>query len=227
MLNNDRRIPSITYDPPFGPSLYEVWESNAPASIAPPLSVTDVRYRCVVVATLRPYRAPPAQLLSVGAGNGFVEQALQRDGWDVLATDCVASAGELCRQKGVRFRQLCLDTDEPLDLGRFGVVYCDGVIGHLWREQSSTTRAWRSLRRVATSDGLLLTSNDLSDGDRAEFKVRGDPDVSFYRPPAGELAAAAALEGWQVENTAYYEYDRNGPRRREMLLLRLTDAPPV
>ncbi len=226
-MDNDRKIPSITYDPPLGPSLYEVWESNASASTEPPLSVMDARYRCVVVTTLRPYRAPPARLLSVGAGNGFVEQALQRDGWKVLATDCVAAAGEFCRRKGVPFRQMCLDTDEPLDLRRFGVVYCDGVIGHLWREQSSTTRAWRSLRRLATSDGLLLTSNDLSGGDRAEFKVRGDPNVSFYRPPAGELAAAAALEGWLVENTAYFQYDRNGPRRRELLLLRLTGAPPV
>ena len=226
-MDNNREIQSITYDPPLGPSLYEVWESHASASITPPLSVTDARYRCVVVATLRPYRAPPARLLSVGAGNGFTEQALQQDGWEVLATDRAAAAGEFCCRKGVPFRQLCLEGDEPPDLGRFGVVYCDGVIGHLWREQSGTAKAWSALRRLATSDGMLLACNDLSDGDRAEFTVRGHPGLGFYRPPAGKLAAAAALEGWQVENTANYQYDRNGPRRRELLLLRATDAPPA
>ena len=226
-MNNDRKIPSITYDPPLGPSLYEVWESGARALIAPPLSVTDANYRSAILATLLPYRTPPARLLSVGAGNGFTEQALQRDGWDVLATDCVAAAGEFCRRKGLPFRQLCLETDEPQDLGQFGVVYCDGLIGHLWHEQSGTTHAWRALRRLVTDDGLLLTNNDLSDGDRAEFKVRGHPGVGFYRPPEGELAASAALEGWRIQSTADYQYDRSGPRRRELLLLRPADAPPA
>lgn len=219
-MNYDRRITSIAYDPPLRPSLYELWESGTHAPIAPPLSVTDPEYRSAAVAALAPYRTLFTRMLSVGAGNGFTEQALQRDGWDVLATDCVAAAGDFCRGKGLPFRQLCLGTDEPADLGRFGVVYCDGVIGHLWHEQSGTARAWRALRRLATSDGILLTSNDLSEGNQAEFKVRGHPDAGFYRPPAGELAASAALEGWQVESTAHYQYDRGGPRLRELLLLR-------
>ena len=219
-MDTDRRIPSIVYGPPLGPSLYEVWENGSRAPTAPPISVIDADYRSAVVATLRPHRTPPARLLSVGAGNGFTEQALQRDGWHVLATDCVAAAGDFCRRKGLIFRRLCLGTDEPPDIGRFGMVYCDGLIGHLWREQSGTTHAWRAIRRLVASDGLLLTCNDISDGDRTEFRVRGHPDARFYRPPAGELAASTAAEGWRVESTAYYRYDRGGPRRRELLLLR-------
>lgn len=225
-MDDDPTIPSISYDPPTGPSLYAVWESGISVPIAPPLSVTDADYRAAVVAFLRPYRTPPVRLLSVGAGNGFTEQALQQDGWDVLATDRVAAAGEFCRRRGLRFLQLSIGVDEPPDVGRFGVVYCDGVIGHLWREHSGTAQAWHSLRRLATSDGLLLTSNDLADGDEAQFKVRGHPGVGFYRPPAGELATTATAEGWQTESTAYYRHDRNGPRWRELLLLRATGAPP-
>lgn len=224
-MDSDRRIPSIVYAPPVGPSLYELWERGVSKPIAPPISVTDADYRWTVVATLRPHRTPPASLLSVGAGNGFTEQALQQDGWEVLATDCVTAAGEFCRRKGVPFRRLCLSTDEPLNIERFGMVYCDGLIGHLWREQSDTTHAWRALRRLTANDGLLLTSNDISDGDRAEFGVRGHPDARFYRPPAGELATSAASEGWRVESTTYYSYDRSGPRWRELLLLRVSDAP--
>ena len=224
---NDRALPSIAYEPALGPSLYELWESGSRAPTAPPISVTDTDYRSAVVAMLRPHRTQHARLLSVGAGNGFTEQALQRDGWEVLATDCAATAGEFCRRKGLTFRQLCLGTDQPPDLGRFGVVYCDGLIGHMWRERSRTAHAWRALRRLVAEDGLLLTSNDLSDADRAEFTVRGIPDAAFYRPPAGELAASAATEGWQLDSIAYYRYDRSGPRRRELLILRPSGSPGI
>lgn len=225
-MSIDRRIPSITYEPPQGPSLHELWECGSPASIRPPISVIDANYRLAIVTTLQPLRTPNARLLSVAAGNGYTEQALQQDGWSVLATDCAATAGEFCRNKGLHFQQFCLDVDDPSVVGDFDVVYCDGLIGHLWRSQTGTARAWRALRPLVSRGGFLMTCNDLSDGDRAEFKVRGHPEARFYRPPAGELAAAAAEEGWRTESTTCYEYERRGPRRRELLLMCRADNEP-
>ena len=219
-------IPSIAYEPRQGPSLHELWERGTSASFRPPISVLDAEYRSLIVATLQPFRMPKARLLSVAAGNGFAEQALQQDGWDVLATDCAAAAGKFCRRKGLRFRQFCLGVDAPSRIGSHDIVYCDGLIGHLWRTQTDTARVWRALRPLVIRNGYLLTCNDLSNGDEAEFEVRDHPEARFYRPLAGELSTAAAEASWRTESVTCYEYDRRGPRRRELLLLRRIDNSP-
>lgn len=225
-MTADEMIPSITYEPPNGLSLHELWESGASASIRPPISVVDSEYRSLIVRTVRPLRMPNTRLLSVASGNGYTEQALQQDGWSVLATDCAVTAGEFCRDKGLHFRKFCLGIDDPSNIGSYDVVYCDGLIGHLWRTQTGTASVWRALRPLVVSDGFLLTCNDLSDDDQAKFEVRDHLEARFYRPPAGELSLAAAEVGWHTESVTHYEYDRRGPRRRELLLLRRVDNTP-
>ncbi len=216
----DETLPSIDYAPTGEMSLYERWERRLPAPLVAPIAVRDSNYRQVIASILRSADADRAEiLLSVGAGNGFTEALLSQQGWQVLATDCSAEAEPWCRAKGLEFQLFCLGADSPPRGAPFGAVLCDGVLGHLWQPTSETSGAWRALRALTRDGGVLVVSNDLSSGTDAQFEVRGHPEMAFYRPCEGDLGATAEREGWRVGAVAFYDFNRGGPRRREILTL--------
>jgi len=220
------RLPSIRYEPPGEPSLFDRWEQGVDVAMLAPLAVRDATYRALVVELLAPYSRAGARLISVGAGNGHAEAALAQTGWEVLATDPAASALRHCRAKGLctaRFELLSGDASPDA----FDAVYCDGVMGHLWDSAGASARAWNALAELGCSGAVCLVSNDLADDDEAvRFKVRSSPDIAFYRPPAGGYAAEALATGrWSLERERIYPYERNGVvRRRELIVVRLTGA---
>lgn len=220
------RLPSIRYEPPGEPSLFDRWEDGSDAALPPPLAVRDAAYRTLVVELLAPDSRVGARLISVGAGNGHAEAALAQTGWEVLATDPALSALRHCRAKGLRTARFeLLSGDTPPCA--FDAVYCDGVMGHLWDSAGASTRAWNALARLGCPGAVCLVSNDLADDDEAvRFKVRSSPDLAFYRPPAGCYAAEAFATGrWSIEREHIYPYERNGVvRRRELVVVRLTGA---
>jgi SAM-dependent methyltransferase len=187
-----------------------------------PLAVADDDYRARLLEIFAGLRAPGSRMISVGAGNGRMEAELAAAGWDVLATDPAASALEHCRAKGLETAKLRLGED--LGLGRFDVIYCDGVLGHLWEPGTATRRAWQALAELGRPGSLCVASNDLSDDDkRARFAVRGAADAGFYRPPAGHFGFEAVDTGsWVTESEVVYPYRRGDRRRRrEILVTRL------
>lgn len=218
-----RRLRSVTYEPRGQPSLFECWEAGVDTTLPAPLAVRDARYRAEVVRIFGRYRHVGLRLVSIGAGNGCVEVALAADGWDVLATDPAASALRICRAKGLATARLALLEDGPI--GPFDIVYCDGVMGHLWDPASaSSIAAWTALAGLGRRDSICIVSNDLSDDDQdPRFGVRSDPGAAFYRPPAGWFARdARATSLWAVEGERLYAYVRGGvPRRREIVMARL------
>ncbi len=221
-----RRLPPIRYEPAGEPSLFDRWEVRSADTVQPPLAVHDPTYRSLVVELLAPYRTAGAQLIGVGSGNGYGEQALEDAGWDVLATDPAESALRLCRAKGLAAARFeLLSSDEPP--GAFDAVYCDGVLGHLWDPASGSALAWEALAALGHPGAICLVSNDLSDDDdKPRFAVRAAADAAFYRPPAGRYAAEAIATGWwSLESERLYHYDRAGVmRRREIVVVRLTAA---
>lgn len=216
------RLPSVAYEPPGQPSLFDRWEAGEHTALPPPLAVCDARYRAMIARVLGRHRAGGRRLVSIGAGNGTVEAELAAEGWDVLATDPAASALRICRAKGLTAKPFELMAD-ALD-GRFDVIYCDGVMGHLWHAESAAVPAWIALARLGRRDSLCLVSNDLSDDDKtASFTVRASTSASFYRPPPSWFGRDARATGlWSVESERTYDYTRSGvARRREIVVARL------
>lgn len=215
------RLPSVAYEPPGQPSLFDLWEAGEPTEMLPPLAVRDPRYRSKMIRLLEHHGPTGGSLVSVGAGNGFLEAVLAAAGWDVLATDPASSALRLCRAKGLKTRRYELLKDPPI--GPFDVIYCDGVMGHLWDPDCASISTWRALAALGREGSLCCVSNDLTDDDEPQFAVRSSPTAAFYRPGPGAYGQDAVRSGWwSVEEECIYEYSRAGiRRRREIVISRL------
>lgn len=216
------QLPYIAYEPPGRPSLFDLWEAGEPTDLPPPLAVRDAEYRSQIVRILDSHRSAGRRVVSNGAGNGCVEAALAAAGWDVLATDPASSALRLCRAKGLSARRFALLEDPPI--GPFDVIYCDGVMGHLWDPASASVPAWIALAALGHRGSVCCVSNDLSDDDtEAQFAVRTLAAAAFYRPPKGSYGRDASSSLlWSVESEHLYHYVRTATtRRREMVVARL------
>lgn len=214
-------LPSIDYEPPGELSLFERWERGLESPLQAPLAVADEDYRAALLKVFAGLRGHGNKVVSIGAGNGRMEFELTTAGWNVLATDPSPRALALCREKGLATSRISLGED--LGLGTFDVIYCDGVLGHLWEPEVGTVRAWEHLGDLAHPGSACVTSNDLSNNaEGVDFTVRSSPGAAFYRPPAGRFGAEAALTGrWQVKSELIYPYERKGiVRHREVLVLR-------
>lgn len=217
-----RALRSVDYEPPGEPSLFDRWEADAQTELPPPLAFRDATYRAEIVRLLAPFMEAGRRLVSIGAGNGCAEAALAAAGWDVLATDPAASALRVCRAKGLATARFELLEDPPI--GPADVIYCDGVMGHLWDPRSASVPAWCALAALGRRGSVCLASNDLADDDEAaQFAVRASPRAAFYRPPAGWFGRDARSTGrWSVEGEHLYPYQRAGvARRREIVVARL------
>lgn len=215
-------LPSIAYEPYGELSLFERWEAGITARLQAPLGVRDELYRSQLVEFIGACWEGRGTLFSVGAGNGCVEVLLAHDGWDVLASDPAESALRLCAAKGLATRRFALMADRPT--GLFDVIYCDGVMGHLWNPKLGSTATWSALAELGHGGSMCVVSNDLSDDDETtRFAVRGSSHAEFYRPPRGSYANdALATERWTVVSERIYQYERSGViRRREILAMRL------
>lgn len=220
---NTPSLPSIEYEPPGQPSLFDQWETGGEAMLQAPLAVRDPEYRTVLSRVFQGLSASGRRLIGIGSGNGCVEVELAAAGWDVLATDPCASALRLCADKGLTTARLVLGEDLSAD--GFDVSYSDGVMGHLWQQGSGTSAAWQALAQLGAPGSFHVTSNDLSDDDRhVRFGVNASRRAAFYRPPAGTFEREATESGyWAAVTTVIYSYMRRGvePRRREILVLKL------
>lgn len=202
--------------------MFDQWEAGVDTDLPPPLAVSDPGYRAEVLRILGRHTSAGQRLVSVGAGNGFVEAALAAAGSDVLATDVAASALRVCRAKGLTTTAFDLMEDDPV--GEFDVIYCDGVMGHLWDSASASIPAWIALASLGHAGSICVVSNDLSDDDETvRFAVRTSPGAAFYRPPATWFARdARSTKLWSVESEEIYRHVRAGAaRRREIIVARL------
>jgi SAM-dependent methyltransferase len=212
------------HDQPYALSVYERWERDPDCDPPAPLAVRDATYRGLIRRVLEPHRRDGSSLLSVGAGTGRMEADLADRGWRVLASDTSDAALQICGEKGLATARFCLTRDELSD--RFGVIYCDGVLGHVWDPRRKCEDAWRALAALGCPDACYLLSNDLADDDSGPcLSVRGAPDARFYRPPGGWFAAEAVSTGRfkPLTSTVYTYRRRSTPRRREIITMSLVD----
>ena len=112
-------------------------------------------------------------VLEVGAGIGLHTPFFLERGCTVTVTDGRAeNVAEIARRHpGVKTAIVDLEVDRPIELGRFDVIYCYGLLYHLSNPQ-------RALARLADAcDGQLLLETAVSPGTHDELLLVRDPDA--------------------------------------------------
>ena len=112
-------------------------------------------------------------VLEVGAGIGLHTPFFLERGCTVTVTDGRAeNVAEIQRRHpGVKTAVVDLEQDRPIELGRFDVIYCYGLLYHLSNPQ-------RALARLAdVCDGQLLLETAVSPGTHDELLLVRDPDA--------------------------------------------------
>ncbi len=112
-------------------------------------------------------------VLEVGAGIGLHTPFFLDRGCSVTVTDGrPENVAEIARRHpGVKTAIVDLEQDRPIELGRFDVIYCYGLLYHLSNPQ-------RALARLAdVCDGQLLLETAVSPGTHDELLLVRDPDA--------------------------------------------------
>ena len=141
-------------------NLFEEWEQGVPRGDSTTPSISSPTYRWWILEHLRNAlnRDRKNLLLSLGAGNAFVERVLCREGYPVLAVDALEEAVDLARRAGVP--SICRNLynwEGPADY--WDVIYADGLLGHLHDGHDGAHIALRLLRTVA--EGAERDDRDL------------------------------------------------------------------
>ena len=116
-------------------------------------------------------------VLEIGAGIGLHTPFFLERGCTVTVTDGRAeNVAEIARRHpptttGVKTAIVDLEVDRPIELGRFDVIYCYGLLYHL----SNPRRALARLADVC--DGQLLLETAVSPGTHDELLLVRDPDA--------------------------------------------------
>lgn len=197
-------------------NIYEIWETGGAFNDSVTPSTWCEEYRHWVVNQLEEQLGydTSKNIISIGCGNAFVEQDLVQKGYSVLAMDINESAVQLAQDKGVP--ALVADIYDWKPEGtNVDLIYCDGVLGHLYEEEAQCRHALARLRSwLRPGEGILLISNDASKDGR---EVADAPGVKgFYHFSEGFVVSELIGTGFDILHTTSYVYERplSGARRR-------------
>jgi SAM-dependent methyltransferase len=199
-------------------SLFDEWELGVARGDSTTPSICSPTYRWWILEHLRNAvnRDRKNLLLSLGAGNGFVERVLCREGYSVLAVDALAEAVDLARRAGVP--AICRNLynwDAPSEY--WEVIYADGLLGHLHDGHDGANVALRRLHGWCKPGGTIVISNDAPKTDEAVQQSSNVPGFYWLSDKwiAGELARA----GFTRISTASISYRRplSGLRTRAII----------
>jgi glycine hydroxymethyltransferase len=214
-------------------SLLIAWERGDWSGTPPPPSVHSPGYRALVLSVVSRLPVPPgASLVSLGCGNAFIEAELAARGLDVLATDTSSQALALANAKGLRTRYVDA-LHIPDNLGRFDLVYADGLAGHLFTDPFGPGLFANTLSRLVRDGGFIVLGNDLSNTDVPTSAVTGRPAARFFRGTPGEIPKRLLdhLRNFRLIELETFDYIRpkRGVRSREVAVLQriesTTDEP--
>jgi SAM-dependent methyltransferase len=225
-------------------SLFDIWEGGAANGDSVTPSTYSAPYRAWMIDFLTGLldRTNPPTLLSVGCGNASVEAEVARAGYDVLAVDLLERAVQIARRKGLTAEVADIRSWSPEE-GRWGVVYADGLMAHLydpddslvpilkhlhgWLAQSgsgrgATTSDWAGIRGQsersepasrAPGPGVLVISND---GTQQGQDAQQAPGIPAHWLSAGYLVEQCREAGFGDVSYTTFTYTRplSGPRDR-------------
>lgn len=200
-------------------NIYEIWEAGGAFNDSVTPSTWCEDYRRWIVKQLEQQLGfdRSKRILSVGCGNAFVEQDLCEKGYQLRAIDINESAVKLALDKGVPATVADIYEWEPE--GNLDLIYCDGVLGHLYVEGAECREALTRLRQWLTpGEGILLISNDASKDGRAVVPAPGVK--GFFHFSREFVVSELVKSGFKPVDTTSYLYQRpvSGPRRRLMIV---------
>jgi hypothetical protein len=165
---------------------------------------------------------PHERVFSIGCGNAFVESDLQARGLRVQAIDCNEEAIVLAAAKGVEAFTADYHALPPGHLANFGVVYADGLLGHLYHPETGLTAFFETLHALKPApDSWLVLSNDApaqpGSGVAPHGKVQG-----FWLFSPDYLRDTAQRFGYTVVESYSFPYERplSGLRNRTICVAR-------
>jgi len=203
-------------------NIYQIWETGDAFndSVTPSTWCDDYRHWIVEQLEQQLRFDPSKHVVSIGCGNAFVEQDLCQKGYTVLGMDINESAVQLALDKGVPAVVADIYEWEP-EGKNVDLIYCDGVLGHLYVEGTKCQEALARLRSwLKPGEGILLISNDASkDGSAVAFApgVKG-----FYHFSEEFVVSELTKAGFEIVDTTGYLYQRplSGSRRRLVVAAR-------
>jgi len=203
-------------------NIYQIWEMGGAFKDSVTPSTWCEPYRDWIIDRLEEQLDydTSKKIISIGCGNAFVEQDLCHKGYALLGIDINESAVQLAQDKGVPALVADIYEWEPAK-NDIDLIYCDGVLGHLYVEDTQCREALLRLKSwLKPGDGVLLISNDASKDGR---EVVDAPGVKgFYHFSESFVVSELIAAGFELIDTTSYVYERpiSGARRRLVVAAR-------
>lgn len=201
---------------------YEVWERGGAVGDSVTPSSYCPEYRIHMVLKILSLPRPHDRVFSIGCGNAFVEANLQSRGLPVQAIDCLEEAVTLAASKGVDAFTADYHALPPGHLASFGVVYADGLLGHLYHPETGLAAFFETLLALKPPPGSwLVLSNDAPAEPGAGVAPHGKvPGFWLFSPEY--LRDAAQRFGYTVVEAYSFPYERpvSGLRNRTICVAR-------
>jgi hypothetical protein len=203
----------------YDEALFEVWERGEARGDSTTPSVCSPAYRGWMLQQLRTAltdeQGASRSLLSLGAGNAFIERMLVDEGYDVLAVDFLQSAVDVALRATVPAIREDIRTWDPGS--RWDVVYADGLLGHLYGGEGGCTEVLARMRSWLTPTGVLIVSNDAPPTGVA---AQSAPGVNGFNWLSISLLVNEMRDaGFETVEAADFWYERpiSGKRRRAIV----------
>jgi SAM-dependent methyltransferase len=209
-------------------SLFDVWEDGGANgdSITPSTYSASYRQWMIDFLCQQLGRSERPTMLSIGCGNASVESEVARAGYEVFAIDVLDRAIEIARRKGLRAQIADVRTWTP-EPGKWGLVYADGLLGHLYEPMEGLVPILKHLHSwLEPGPGTLVISNDTPrEGRDAQLA----PGVPVHWLSAPYLLEQSRQAGFVDVSYTTYTYTRplSGPRDRVIMTARIAPAPGV
>ncbi|NEO38722.1 MAG: class I SAM-dependent methyltransferase [Moorea sp. SIOASIH] len=202
-----------------GKSIYTIWEEGKAYKDSITPTTYDTNYREFItnkIESLLNYEVT-SNILSIGSGNAFVESDLHKKGYNVIANDVNEDAIEIARNKGLPVVFADVNQWEP-EQKNFDLIYCDGVVGHLYKPEVGLTKLFSRLRDwLVSKQGILLISNDAA---VINAPVHPHPRVKgFYWFSADYLRSELLSAGFEAVENENFIYHRPLTGEKERLIL--------
>lgn len=202
-----------------GSNIYDIWEEGKAYrnSITP--STYDPQYRSFITNKIKSLIDPEyiGRILSIGSGNAFVEKDLYQQGYSILAIDPNPEAMKLAQRKGVPFVLADVNQWQPQEKN-FTLIYCDGVMGHLYQPESRFQTLLSRLREwLLPNSGKILISNDAA---TIDTPVHVHPNFKeFYWFSPEYLCSELSKAGFDEVKSEIFVYSRPLTGKKERVIV--------
>ena len=201
---------------------YEIWERGGAVGDSVTPSIYCPEYRTHMVLKILSLPRSRERMFSIGCGNAFVEADLQARGLRVQAIDCNDEAVVLAASKGVEAFTADYHALSPGHLADFGVVYADGLLGHLYHPETGLTAFFETLHALKPAPGTWIVLSNDAPADPALSVAPHGKVQSFWLFSPDYLRDTAQRFGYTVIESYSFPYERplSGLRNRTICVAR-------